>query len=116
MEPPPRGEPIPTLLFSHRFLAAVGIASILVGISLLLGVLGYHFIAGFEWVDALLNSSMILAGEGPIGELRTNAAKLFASFYALLSGLVLVTATGIILSPMFHRVLHRFHLEKKGDT
>ena len=75
--------------------------------------MGYHLIAKLNWVDSLLNASMILAGMGPVNTLDTDAAKIFASAYALFSGLVLVSATGIILTPMFHRVLHRFHLEQK---
>jgi len=101
--------------FYHHFLRAVLFASGLIGVSLLIGILGYHYLAGFAWIDALLNASMILSGMGPMGELPSNAAKVFASGYALLSGLVLVTATGIILSPMFHRVLHKFHLEQKSE-
>ena len=69
--------------------------------------------AGFGWVDSLLNASMILAGMGPVGVLNSDTAKVFASAYALFSGLVFITATGIVLSPIFHRVLHRFHIEEK---
>ncbi len=101
--------------FYHRFLRAVLLAAGLIGVSLTIGLLGYHYVAGYRWIDALLNSAMILSGMGPVGELRSDAAKLFAAGYALFSGLVLVTATGIILSPMFHRVLHRFHIEQKGE-
>ena len=92
-----------------RILKAIGIASLVVLVSLSFGVLGYHHVAGFGWVDSLLNASMILAGMGPVGTLTTNGSKIFASAYALFSGLVLVTANGIILAPVFHLVLHRFH-------
>lgn len=85
----------------------------LIGISLCVGVFGYHIVAGFTWVDSLLNATMILTGMGPVGALSSDAAKIFASGYALFSGVVFITATGILLSPMFHRVLHRFHIEKK---
>lgn len=98
--------------FFHRFLAAVALSGALIGVSLGLGVLGYHLIAGFGWVDSLLNAAMILTGMGPVGILNTTAAKLFASAYALFSGLIFITATGIMLTPLFHRVLHRFHLEE----
>ena len=84
-------------------------------ISLGAGVLGYHFIAGLAWVDALLDASMILGGMGPVNPLESNAAKVFASIYALLSGLVLIGATGILLAPVFHWVLHRFHLEQQNE-
>lgn len=85
----------------------------LIVVSLCIGILGYHFIAGFGWVDSLLNAAMILTGMGPVGTLNSDAAKIFASGYALFSGVAFITATGILLSPMFHRVLHRFHIEEK---
>jgi len=99
--------------FYHRFLLALALSAGLVGFSLGLGVLGYHFIAGLGWVDSLLNAAMILTGMGPVNTLNSDAAKLFASAYALFSGVVFITATGILLSPMFHRVLHRFHIEER---
>jgi hypothetical protein len=79
--------------------------------SLGIGVLGYHFIEGLPWVDALLNASMLLGGMGPVNALQTTAGKLFASFYALYSGVVFLVIAGIIFAPLFHRFLHRFHLE-----
>lgn len=101
--------------FYHRLLRALGLAAGVIGFSLCLGILGYHFIAGFNWVDSLLNASMILAGMGPVGTLSSDAAKLFASAYALFSGVVFITATGILLAPMFHQVLHRFHIEVRDS-
>jgi len=101
--------------FYHRILRASGLAAGVIGFSLCLGILGYHFIAGFNWVDSILNASMILAGMGPVGTLNSDAAKLFASAYALFSGVVFITATGILLAPMFHRVLHRFHIEERNS-
>ena len=95
-----------------RIFKAMGIASVVVLVSLAGGILGYHYTAGFGWMDALLNASMILTGMGPVGTLTTNGAKLFASAYALFSGLILVSANGIILAPVFHLVLHRFHADE----
>jgi hypothetical protein len=100
-------------LFYHRFLRSLGLSAGVLGCSLTVGILGYHFIAGFTWVDSLLEAAMILTGMGPVGALNSNAAKLFASAYALFSGVVFITATGIILAPIFHWVLHRFHIEQK---
>jgi hypothetical protein len=80
---------------------------------LIVGVLAYHGFEGMAWIDALLNAAMILGGMGPVGELHTVAGKLFASFYAIYSGLFLIAATGILLAPVFHRVLHKFHAD--GD-
>jgi len=78
---------------------------------LLIGVAGYHWLAGLGWVDALLNASMILGGMGPVDTLSTVPAKLFASFYALFSGLVLIAVMGLVFAPIIHRVLHAFHME-----
>jgi hypothetical protein len=99
-------------LFYHRLLAHGLLAlGIIIG-ALGIGVLGYRLFAGFTWVDALLDASMILGGMGPVGELHSSAAKIFASFYALFSGLVFIGVTGILLAAPVHRFLHRLHLEK----
>jgi hypothetical protein len=108
-----RPSPPRRLQFYHRFLRALGLSSALIGFSLVIGILGYHGFAGFNWVDSLLNATMILTGMGPVGALPSDTAKLFASAYALFSGLVFITATGILLAPIFHSVLHRFHIEER---
>ena len=113
MPPPISVKPRSRRLFYVKFLRAVGCAGTLILGSLALGILGYHYTAGFDWVDSLLNASMILTGMGPVGTLPTTASKLFASAYALFASLMFVTATGIVLSPVFHRVLHQFHLDEK---
>ena len=91
------------------FLLTLGI----IATALMIGVLGYHYIVRLAWIDALLNASMILTGMGPVATMTDTPSKLFASAYALFSGIVFLSATGIVLSPVFHRVLHRFHLD--GD-
>lgn len=78
--------------------------------SLAMGMLGYHYLENLSWIDALLNASMILGGMGPVDRVQTNAGKIFASFYALYSGVVLLAAVGILAAPIFHRFMHRFHL------
>jgi hypothetical protein len=83
--------------------------------ALALGVIGYHEFAGFSWLDALLDASMILSGMGPVNELRTIAGKLFASFYALFSGVVFITTVGVLFAPVIHRFLHKFHLEEESE-
>ena len=88
--------------------------TVLVG-SLALGTCGYHFFEGLPWIDALLNASMILGGMGPVDPIRTTAGKLFASFYALYSGLAIISVAGLLLAPLVHRFLHKFHLEKRRD-
>ncbi len=79
--------------------------------SLGLGIVGYHYCAGLTWLDSLLNASMILTGMGPVNELHTVAGKLFASFYALFSGVVFITSVAVLLAPVVNRFLHKFHLE-----
>lgn len=101
----------PFSVFAWRMLKFVSVALALAGMALLIGVLGYHYIAEMNWVDSILNASMILGGMGPMGDLKTDAAKLFASAYALFSGLVFISIMGIVLAPAAHRALHLFHLE-----
>jgi len=86
---------------------------VLVG-SLALGVCGYHFIEGLPWIDSLLNASMILGGMGPVDPLKSVAGKLFASFYALYSGLAIISIAGLLLAPLIHRLLHKFHVEGRA--
>lgn len=90
-------------------MAALGFA--LIAASLAVGMLGYHYIAEQSWTDSYLNAAMILSGMGPVGELKSAGAKIFAGTYALYSGLALILIAGIILSPVVHRFLHKFHLE-----
>jgi hypothetical protein len=104
-------ELIPFGKFLSRLLQSLAIVGAILAAALSVGVLGYHFIAGLGWVDAFLNAAMILTGMGPVDRLTSDAAKLFAAGYALFSGVVFVTIIGIVLVPMFHRVLHKFHLD-----
>jgi hypothetical protein len=99
------------MVFAWRVMMFFGLALGVIGVALGIGVLGYHYIAGFAWVDSILNASMILGGMGPMGELKGDAAKLFASAYALFSGLIFISVTGIMLAPVAHRALHVFHLD-----
>ena len=109
---------LPWPAFRARLVRTGFVGFVLIVISLAVGMLGYHFIAGQAWEDSFLNAAMILSGMGPIGELKTGGAKIFAGLYALYSGLALITIAGIVLSPVVHRFLHKFHLEtqkKAGD-
>ena len=103
------------LLPRSAFLRRVGrsglVSGLVVGGSLGIGVLGYHFIADLEWIDALLNASMILTGMGPVAPLHTPGAKVFASVYALFSGVVFLASLSFFIAPIAHRVLHRLHIE-----
>ena len=84
-------------------------------LSLLIGIVGYHFTENLSWIDALLNACMLLGGMGPVNPIQTIAGKLFASFYALFSGMVFLVAVGVLFTPLFHRFLHRFHLGLEED-
>jgi hypothetical protein len=101
----------PFSVFAQRFVVAVAAACGVIAIVLSVGVAGYHWLGGFDWVDSLLEASMILGGMGPVNPLKTTAAKLFASGYALFSGLVFIAIMGIVLTPVVHRILHKFHVE-----
>ena len=102
---------LPWPQFRARMAAAAGIGFGLIGASLAIGMLGYRYIAGQEWPDAFLNAAMILSGMGPVGDLKTTGAKIFAGVYALYSGLTLISIVGVVIAPVVHRVLHKFHLE-----
>src|SRR4051812_39869685 len=109
-----RGDQLaPPVIFVKRLLASLLIALCVIAVSLIIGILGYHFIAGFNWIDSLLEGSMILGGMGPVRELHSNGAKIFASIYALFSGLVVLALMGIMLSPIVHRVMHSFHVAEE---
>jgi len=94
--------------FGYSVLAAV--------IALAAGMIGYHVLAGQNWVDSLLNASMILGGMGPVDPLKTDGAKIFASFYALFSGLVFIGLLGLLLAPFIHRVMHKLHMDYEEDA
>jgi hypothetical protein len=88
-----------------------------VGGALGIGILGYHFLDGLGWVDSLLDASMILGGMGPVDPLKNDAAKVFASLYALFAGLFFIALLGFLLGPFMHRLMHRFHISTDdGDN
>ncbi len=102
--------------FYHRLArsAMLGL-SVVIG-ALIVGMAGYHIFENMGWVDAFVNASMILSGMGPVGELKTNAGKIFAGCYALFSGVAFLTSVGLVFAPIFHRFLHKFHLESAKDA
>ena len=102
-------------LFFRRLLRWGAIAGAVIFGSLAIGVCGYHYFEQLPWIDSLLNASMILGGMGPVDPVKTRAGKLFASFYALYSGLALISVAGLMLGPIFHRFLHKFHIDNRRD-
>jgi hypothetical protein len=113
---------LPRRQFYARLARCVAVALAVVAIALSIGMIGYHVLEKMAWVDAFVNAAMILSGMGPVGNLNTDAGKIFAGCYALFSGLALISIIGIIFTPLFHRFLHKFHLEtservaKKPDS
>jgi hypothetical protein len=97
--------------FFHRMLRAIGVWCVLTLCGLLIGMAGYGYFEGMSLPDAYVNAAMILSGMGPLGELKTTAGKIFAGSYAIFSGLIIVIASSFVLAPIFHRVLHHFHVE-----
>jgi hypothetical protein len=102
--------------FLRRVAKAIGLSLFILALPLTIGMWGYQHFMGLSWDDSFVNAAMILSGMGPIAEPRTRAAKLFAGSYALFSGFVILTVTGIVLGPFVHRVFHLFHLERDGDA
>jgi hypothetical protein len=103
---------LPLRHFLIRLARSSGIAFALVGCSLALGMTGYHWLEHLSWTDSFLNASMLLGGMGPVNPPISTAGKLFAGCYALYCGLIVLIATGVILTPVAHRILHHFHSGK----
>jgi hypothetical protein len=111
-----RSEPLLTrAAFARRLGVNLLVALLLIGASLLAGMAGYHYFESMPWIDAFVNASMILSGMGPMGNLQTWGGKCFAGWYALYSGLALILVSGLILAPLLHRLMHRFHLDTEEE-
>jgi len=111
-----RGQPLASRRkFLIRVSIAIGLWLFLTTAGLAIGIAGYAFFEGMSFVDSFVNAAMILSGMGPMGELKSTAGKVFAGLYAIFSGLIIIIATGFVLAPIFHRVLHRFHVETTKD-
>jgi hypothetical protein len=106
-------EPLaPRSVFLRRLAVSIVFGLLFVALALAIGILGYHVSGGLGWLDSLFNASMILSGMGPVDNRAVvpHAEKLFASCYALFSGVAFLVIVGVMFAPLFHRVLHRFHL------
>jgi uncharacterized membrane protein len=103
------------LISKAEFLRRIGhsllVVLILVGVSLLVGMLGYRGFEGYSWTDSFMNASMILGGMGPVNPVTTDAGKFFAGAYALYSGLAFLVLAGFLFAPIAHRILHSFHYD-----
>ncbi len=107
-----RAQPLlPRYDFLRRQGTAAAISFSLLITWIILGMAGYHQLAEFTWVDSFLNAAMIVGGMGPVGTLNSDSAKIFAGFYAIFSGVILLGLFGVFAAPVYHRFLHKFHLE-----
>ncbi|MEO5945172.1 MAG: hypothetical protein ABIP79_00035 [Chitinophagaceae bacterium] len=106
---------IPVVDYRKRLLKNAFLSLSLLFVSLMIGIGGYMHFFNMSWVDALLNASMILTGMGPVDVATTDSAKLFASFYALYSGVAFLTCVAVLFGPIVHRFLHRFHLDIEDE-
>ena len=103
------------LLSSREFLSrmarCIAMMLAIIAFSLAIGTAGYHYFGNLHWIDALLNAAMILTGMGPVDPMTTDAGKLFATFYALYSGVAFLTSVAVLAAPVVHRFMHKFHLD-----
>jgi len=102
----------PMHVFYKRILKHVFLSALVIFVCLMIGVFGYHYTGDIPWLDSLHNASMILAGMGPVVEIKTTIGKWFSSLYALFCGVIFITNIGIILAPVAHRLFHRLNLEE----
>jgi hypothetical protein len=107
---------LPRRQFWQRMLRHGGAAAAAIAVSLAAGTIGYHMLGHLAWVDAFENASMILGGMGPVDPITSTSGKLFASFYALYSGVVFLVVAGLLFTPVLHRLLHHFHVERDGRS
>jgi len=108
-----RGDPVASRTqFSARMARHLGAALALVAASLFIGMAGYHYFEQLSWLDAFVDASMLLGGMGPVHTPETPGGKLFAGLYALYAGLVFLVTVGVVLAPVLHRALHKFHWKK----
>jgi len=103
----------PLPVFIKRVAISLALSICLILVVLFFGIAGYHWTAGFDWVDSLFVLSMILGCMGPVNQLTTTGAKILAPAYALFSGLIFIAVVGVGLSPILHRMLHKFHIDDK---
>jgi hypothetical protein len=101
--------------YIRRIIYAVCLSALLLALWTIIGMVGYHFLANLSWVDSFLNAAMIVGGMGPVDALSTPAAKLFAGFYAIFSGVIFLSIFSLLVAPVYHRFLHKFHLESGSE-
>ena len=106
--------PITRERFVRRVQVHVAAAFALLLLSLAIGMAGYEYFEQLAWRDAFLNAAMLLGGMGPVDAPQTNGGKVFAGLYALYSGLIFLVVAALVIAPVVHRVMHKFHWEQAG--
>lgn len=106
---------LPPKEFAKRVLKYSVFSISLLVVSIGIGITGYHFIGELNWIDSFYNASMILTGMGPVNAMEKDSAKLFASLYAILSGVIFLSTVAIFFSPFAHRIMHLLHIEEIDD-
>ena len=104
---------LPRPVFYARLVRSSALGLSIIFFSLLIGMAGYHYLEKLSWLDSFTNAAMILSGMGPLAPLQTPAGKIFAGCYALFSGVAFLTSIGVLFAPVFHRFLHKVHLESQ---
>lgn len=102
----------PALVYRKRLLLNAVYMVCILGLSLVIGILGYRYTCGYSWIDSLLNASMILGGMGPMNPINNDTGKIFASFYAIFCGVMLLTSIGVLFTPVLHRLYHSLHIDE----
>ncbi len=107
---------LPRKKFYVRVARYASVSFILLAVSLAIGIFGYHYFNELNWIDSLLNASMILTGMEPVDPMKNNLAKWFASVYAIFSGVAFLSTVAVFLSPLVHRLMHKLHLENEKNA
>ncbi len=111
-----RQPPLSRRLFMQRLLRHGLVSVLVIAGSLLFGVVGFHVTEHYSWMDSYLNAAMLLGGMGQVDKISTEGGKLFAGTYALYAGLVVIVIMGLMLAPVIHRVLHKYHWDEDGKA
>jgi len=101
--------PISRRRFARRMANHIALVAGFVSVSLLIGMAGYAYFEHLAWRDAFLNAAMLLGGMGPVESPQSSGGKLFAGLYAMYAGLVFIVGAAILIAPVYHRMLHKFH-------
>lgn len=101
--------------YLNSIFRSIWISSVIISLSMLIGILGYHYFGNLGWVDSILNAAMILAGMGPVDPMNHTVGKLFASFYALFSGIVFLSSIAVLVSPIVHQFMFKLHVDEGSN-